>query len=173
MIQETKSITQQQLITMLMAITKPTFINLVMETEVRMNKTNNPYYKLITKYSSRNYSIGNDYDKRVNNNYVKEGMEATFETEAAKGKHHISKCVLVDDKTESVLYVMLEIYDEVKPVNMYYFNGQEIDKDVFSKYMPAVHESTKQECERKVKVITPKISSIKAISLNGIRYIVK
>ena len=169
---ETKKITRQELITLLSEIDKPTFTNVVMETMVRMNKTNNPYYNKVVKRSKCNYSLGIDYQKRVNNNYTKEGIENTFESEKPSGKHHVgnSKCLLIDDKTESVYYVMLERFDEIKPTNEFIFEGNEIDKQLFQDFMVKYTESQKQEQERKVSVITPKIDSIMGISLNGTKY---
>jgi hypothetical protein len=170
----TENITRQELITLLSEIDKPTFTNVVMETMVRMNKTNNPYYNKVVKRSKCNYSLGIDYGKRVNNNYTKEGIENTFESEKPSGKHHIgnSKCLLIDDKTESVHYVMLERFDEIKPTNEFIFEGNEIDKQLFQDFMVKYTESQKQEQDRKVMVITPKIENIKEMSINGTKYII-
>lgn len=172
---EIKTITKQELITLLSEVTKPTFTNVVMETKVRMNKTNNPYYDKVIKRSKCNYSLGIDYQKRVEKNYEKEGIESTFESEKPSGKHHIgnSKCLLIDDKTESVHYVMLERFDEINPQNEFIFESNGIDKQLFESYMVKVSESQKQEQERKVMVITPKIENIKEISLEGTKYIIE
>lgn len=167
------TIGQQELITLLSTIENPTFTNIVMETKVRMNKTNNPYYDKVVKRSKCNYSLGVNYENRVNNNEKKEGLEGNFETEKPSGKTHISKCLLIDDKTQSVHYVMLERFDEIKPTNEYIFEGNEIEKQLFEGYMTKVYESQKQEQERKVMVITPKLENIREISLNGIHYTIE
>jgi hypothetical protein len=170
---QVKKITKQELITLLSEVNKPTFTNVVMETKVRMNKTNNPYYDKVIKRSKCNYSLGVNYEKRVGTNYEKEGLENTFEVEKPSGKTHISKCLLVDDKTQSVHYVMLERFDEIKPQNEFIFEGNEIDKIIFESYMVKVSESQKQEQDKKVMVITPKIENIKEISLQGTKYILQ
>ena len=170
---QTITINQQELITLLSSVEKSTFVNLVTETKVRMNKTNNPYFDKVIKRSKCTYLMGNDYEKRVIVNYTKEGIEETFEVEELKGKKHISKCVLVDTKTESVYYVMVERFDEIKPTTEYLFENNTIDKVLFESFMTKVYESKKQECERKVMVITPKIENIKEMSLNGNHYIVQ
>lgn len=167
------NITKQELITLLSTIDKPTFTNIVMETEVRMKKTNNPYYGKVIKRSKCNYSLGINYENRVNNNEKKEGLEGNFETEKPSGKTHISKCLLVSDKDNSVHYVMLERFNEIKPINEYICEGNQIEKQLFEGYMTQVYESTKQEQERKVMVITPKIENIKEISLNGNHYTIQ
>lgn len=169
---QTLTIGQQELITLLSTIEKPTFTNVVMETKVRMNKTNNPYYDKVVKRSKCNYSLGVNYENRVNNNEKKEGLEGNFETEKPSGKTHVSKCLLIDDKTQSTYYVMLERFDEIKPTNEYIFEGNEIEKQLFEGYMTKVYESQKQEQERKVMVITPKLENIKEISLNGTHYVI-
>jgi hypothetical protein len=137
-----------------------------------MNKTNNPYYNKVVKRSKCNYSLGVNYENRVINNYTKEGIESTFETEKPSGKTHISKCLLVSDKDNSVHYVMLERFDEIKPTNEFIFEGNEIDKQLFQDYMVKYTESQKQEQDRKVMVITPKIENIKEMSINGTKYII-
>jgi hypothetical protein len=167
---ETKQITKSELITLLNDIEKSTFVNLVTETKVRIKKTGNPYYDKVIKRSKCNYLIGNDYEKRVRSNEQKEGIEPNFNTEKPSGKHHISKCVLVDDKTESTHYLMVERFDEVEPQNEYIFEGNSIERQLFKDYMGKVSESQKQTQEKKVMVITPKIENIVEITLNKTNY---
>jgi len=163
-------ITQTQLETLLMGVEKSTFVNITMETKVRMNKTNNPFFDKVIKRSSCNYLIGNDYEKRVQSNEKKEGLEGDFESGELRGKKHVSKCVLVDTKTEQTHYLMVERFDEIPPKNEFIFEGNIIEKTLFESYMTKVYESQKQEQEKKVMVITPKIENIKKITLNGEKY---
>jgi hypothetical protein len=167
-----KKITHQELLTLLNQQEKGTFTNVVMETKVRMNKLNNPYYDKVIKRSTCNYLLGIEYEKRVNVNYSKEGIDSTFVTEKPIGKTHISKCVLVDDKTQSVHYVMLERFNNIKSKNEYIFEGNSIDKVLFESFMTKIYESQKQEQENKVTIITPKVENIKEISLNGTHYVI-
>ena len=122
---------------------------------------------------SCNFLIGNDYEKRVYVNGEKEGInpeENTFEVEEMKGKKHVSKCVCVDTKTESVYYLMVERFDEIKPNVEYFYEGNSIDKMMFEDYMVKVSESKKQPQERKVKVLTYKLDNIKEITINKEKY---
>ncbi len=170
------TITEKELITILSSIERPTFTNVLMETNVRMNKTNNPYFNQVKKLSSRNYSLGIDYKKRVENNMVKENFEnVNYEVSKPSGKHHVgnSKCLLIDDKTESTYYVMLEYFDEIHPQTEYVFEGNSIDKQIFESFLVKVSESNKQQQDNKVSVITPKIESIKEISISGVRYTIE
>lgn len=164
-------ITKGQLVGILNQVNVPTFTNVLMKTPVRMNKTGNPYFGQIVKITKGNYLIGSDYEKRVNNNYEKEGMERTFVVEPPKGKEHISKCVLVDTKTRTTHYLMMERFDEIHPkVEYQMIDGTSIEKQLFESFLVKVSENQKQEQERKVLPLTPKISNILEITLNGVKY---
>jgi len=103
---ETKRVTQEEIISILNTIEKPTFTHIVTETIVRMNKGKtkegnnepNPYHNKVTKVKSGNFFIGIDYENRVNNNDKKEGGEGNFETQENKVGEHISKCILFNEK---------------------------------------------------------------------------
>jgi hypothetical protein len=173
---EIVNITRQELITLLMNFDETKhqpFVNVVMETPVRMIKTGNPYYERIFKKSSCNYKLNVDYGKRVNNNITKEGIEENFEVGEMKGKKHISKCVCVDTKTETTHYLMLERFDEINPQNEYLMEGNLIEKTLFEPFMTKVYENKSQPQERKVMVITPKIDNIKEMSFGGFKYIIE
>jgi hypothetical protein len=163
-------ITKLELINLLNGVEKSTFVHLVTETKVRMNKTNNPYFDKVIKKSSSNFLMGNDYEIRVHTNEGKENLEPTFEVEEMKGKKHISKVVCIDTKTESKFYLCVERFDEIKPKVEFSFEGTTIEKMMFENYMVKVSESSKQQQERKVKWLTYGIDSIKQISFNKEQY---
>ena len=164
------NITKLELIELLNGVNSSTFVHLLTETKVRMNKTGNPYFDRVIKKSSCNYLMGNDYQDRVIVNEIKEGLEGNFEVEEMKGKRHVSKVVCIDTKTESVHYLMVERFDEIKPKVEYTFEGNQIEKQLFESYMVKVSESKKQPQERKVKVLTFKIDNIKEISFGKEKY---
>lgn len=166
-------ITKTEVIEILNGVEKSTFVHLVTETKVRMNKTGNTYFDKVVKKSSCNYLMGNEYKKRVITNGENEGIpqeENTFEVEEMKGKKHVSRVVCIDTKTESVHYLMVERFDEIKPKVEYIFEGNPIEKHLFESYMVKVSESNKQPQERKVKVLTFKIDNIKEISFGKEKY---
>lgn len=169
--QENK-IDRNELLTLLSNVEKSTFVNLVTETKLRMNKRNNPYYDKVIKKSKCNFLIGNDYETRVQGNESKEGLTPDFVSMENKVGNHISKCVLFNEKTQSH-YLMVERFDEIKPKVEYIFEGNQIDKMLFNDYMVKVSESSRQEQERKVMVLSYKLDSIKELSLNGQKYIVE
>jgi hypothetical protein len=161
-----KQITQTELIEILKGVEKSTFIHLVTTTPVGMNKTDNPYYERVIKKSSCNFLIGNDYEKRVNTNITKEDIETTFKSGELSGKEHISKCVLIDTKTRSKFYLMVERFVEIKPKVEFIFEGNPIEKILFESYLKKVSENKSQPQEKKVIVNTPLIENIKQITIN-------
>jgi hypothetical protein len=163
-------ITKNELLNLLNGVQSSTFVHLVTETKVRMNKTGNPYFDKVVKKSSCNFLMGNDYENRVITNEEKEGLEGTFEVEEMKGKRHISKVVCVDTKTETKHYLCVERFDEIKPKVEYSFEGTTIQKMMFENYLVKVSESSKQQQQRKVKWLTYGIDSIKQISFNKEQY---
>ena len=163
-------ITKAELLNKLMLIEGHTFANVVTETVVRMNKKGNPYHNQIIKRTKRNYSIGNEYEKRVNNNEKKEGMEGNFSASENRVGVHVTKCVLYNEKHDTY-YLQLEPYEEIKPNSVeYFFEGNPIDKMLFQDYLVKVSESKKQQQEKKVLIISTKIDSIKSISMEGVIY---
>ena len=167
---EKRVITENELIVLLNNQTKYQFTNVKMRTPQKMNKTDNPYFEKIEKETEGNFNVGVDYERRVKNNEDKEGLPTTFESEKPKGKHHISKCVLQKDDNENVHYVMLERFTNLKPKVEFYFEGQTIEKHLFESFISPISESKKQVQQKKVEVMTPKISNIMEITLNGTRY---
>lgn len=176
-------VTKDELIQILKSVETSQFVNVTTETLPRMNVKGNPFYGKIIKRMTCNYLIGNEYEKRVRTNESKEGLEPDFVTGELKGKRHVSKCVLVDTKTESVHYLMVERFDEIKPkielididTKENPFTDDEVGHRLYESYKSFLVKSTEnksQEQERKVMVITPKIDNIKEISLNGNHYIV-
>ncbi len=163
-------ISKSDLLRILMSVNKSTFVNITMKTPVVMNKTGNPYFGRVEKVSSTNFLMGNDYETRVQSNEEKEGLTPDFESQKPSGKHHVSKCVLQSDKDENVYYVMVERFDEIKPVTEYVCEGNSIEKHLFESWLKQSTPSVKQEQERKVMVLTPKIENIIGITLEGVRY---
>jgi hypothetical protein len=167
----TTNINKTELLNLLLGIEKSTFGNLLTETKLRMNKTNNPYYDKVIKKSKCNYLLGNDYGTRVDTNLEKEGFEPNFVPMENKVGNHVSKCVLFNEKTQSH-YLMVERFDEIKPQVEYVFEGNQIDKMLFNDFMVKTSNTTRQEQERVVKVLSFKLDSIKELSLGGQHYVV-
>lgn len=163
----TKTITTTELVEILNSVTKSTFIHLVTETPVRMNKRGNPYHGLVVKRSSRNYLIGNNYEDRKNNNLQKNGEERNFEVSHNRVGEHISKIILFNPNTNKY-YLQVEMFENIKPKNEYsLLDGEPIKKELFEPFM------VKSNSENDVQFISITVSNIKEISLNGVKYIIK
>ena len=116
-VKEVVTINQQELISILNTIENPTFTHIVSETIVKMNKgktkegnkENNPYYNLITKVKRGRFLIGSDYEKRVQNNDIKEGGEGSFKSQESKVGVHISKCVLFNEKLNKYYLLLIDM----------------------------------------------------------------
>ena len=170
-----KSVSVNELTNLLMTITKPTLCFVKTETDFRMNKTNNPFFGRVKKQTTNRYLLAFDYENRVNNNMEKENLEREFNSQKPSGRTHVSKCVTVDDKTNSVYYVNLEYFKENKPKNVLTLDGQIVnDEDLLNEINLYKVKSTpfgsSQPQERKVLMIAPKIENIVFISINGTRY---
>lgn len=167
-----KAITVSELIEVLTKLEKPTFANILTETTVRMNKTKNPYYGLITKYTSTNILLCTEYEKRVNNNLEKEEKETNFIAQSNKVGKHVGKCLLYNDKTEK-FYLQYERFNEIKPKVSYTFNGQNIEKSIFEAFLPPIYESkTQEQLDKKVLILSVTLNNIKEITIDKVKYIV-
>jgi hypothetical protein len=157
------------------------FINITSETPftnwLKKSKTDgsiNPFWKEVTKETTKTYLPIVNYKNRVTKNMNKEGIEGEHELGNLKGKRHISKCLLTDTETGTKFYIMVEQFDEVKPIEtIYRHNGNEIDKMLFDKWRTQYNNYTSQEQDRKVQVLTPLLSNIKRIKINGQGYLIK
>ncbi len=173
MITQTLTIPRGNMITLLNEVERPTFVHLVTETKVRMNKKGNPYHEQVTKCLSSNFYIGSSYEDRVNNNRVKEGVENDFVSSPLSGKNHISKCILTNTNQENGVkfYLMCEWFKRSYPKVEYKYNGNSIDRQLFQSFEVKRKESEKQQIENKVNIVTYLIESIKEIRMNRTRYI--
>lgn len=165
------SVTEQELLTILMGIEKPTFTYIVSKTKVRMNKGGNPYYEKITKHSKGQYFIGGTYEDMVNTRCVKEGIEPNFESEECKVGEHITKCVQFNEKFQRY-YLQYFIFPTSNIKSEYIFEGDRIERELFRSHEVKKSESSRQPQENKHKPQSFMLSSIEEITLNGTEYVV-
>lgn len=153
------------------AIVKPTFINMVTVTPVRMNKTGNPFFGKVFKVKKSNYLVGAEYQIRVENEQAKEGQEKTFVAQANNVGDHVSKVRIFNAKNQNS-YLMHERFDNSIIETTYLFEGKEIELSAFEKFMPTASNYESQPTEKKVKVMSVTTSNIKTISVNGQTYLI-
>lgn len=171
-VKQTVKVTEQEMLTILMNVEKSTFINVVSSTNVRMNKTNNPYFDKVKKLTKSNYLIGNEYETRVQTNEGKEGLEKSFESVESSVGVHVSKCVLFNEKLNTY-YLQYELFKESNPTTEFLFEGNQIEKELFESYLVKKSTTSRQTQERKVFFQTFKVSSINEFTLDGTHYIVE
>ena len=169
--QITKAITTNELVEILLKVEKGTFAFIRIETVLKMRKTNNPYFGLITKKSDIRVLLGSNYQDRVNNNLEKEEKDRDFIAESCKVGNHVSECVLYNENTK-LFYLQAEYFKEIKPKVEFYFNGKLIELEKFSEFVPEKTTAKQKGLIKKVNSISVKIENIKEISLNKIKYIV-
>ena len=166
---ETKKITHEELLVLLMNVEKPTFTNVVSEIFPKMNKTGNPYFGKLVKKSKGNYFIGGSYEEMVKTRMEKEGMEPTFESKECSVGTHISKCVQYNDNTKKH-YLQYFTFETSKPKSTFEFEGNEIDKQLFESFMVKKSENSRQPQDNKHTPQSLTITNIKEISLSGVHY---
>lgn len=166
-----KTINIQNLIALLSTITTPTFINMVTETKVRMNKTGNPYFDRVYKVKQGNYLIGTTYENRVNTNLEKEGKDADFVAQKSNVGNHVSKVLLFNEKTGKH-YLQHERFDNSVIDTRYVFQGQDIELSAFEKFMPTANNYENQGLEKTVKVMSVTVDNIKLITINKVTYLI-
>ena len=183
MINETKVINPNEVVTLFMNVDKGITTNLKYFVEQVMNKEKkndgtkqvNPYYKKVMKLVSINVLLSN-YKKRVIVEGEKQGLDMSeFEVQKPKGKHHISYCVLENDENPNVKYVGFEPVDNFsKPKIEYYFEGNTIEKHLFDSWVNNTkYESNTQPQDKEVMWRTLDLSNLKEFTLNSVRYIVE
>ena len=155
----------------------PTLINLTTQVEAKMVKTSkvdgsiNPFWaEGITKESTKTLLPVFNYTARVEKNMSKEGVEGNHELGVLSGKKHIGKCLL-SNLDETKHYIMVEQFESKPSASIYRHNGVEIPKSAVEKWITKPSNAYgSQGQERKVQVITPTLSNIKRITINGTRY---
>jgi hypothetical protein len=167
----TKGITSSELVEILKKQKIGTFAFLKIETVLKMNKKNNLYFDKIKKKSSQNVLLGANYQNRVNNNLLKEEKESNFIAESCKVGQHISECVLYNENTQ-LFYLQYEFFKEIQPRVEYFFNGNIIEKEKFSEFLPQKSVANQNGLVKKVNSITVKVQNIKEITLNKVKYFV-
>jgi len=169
--QVTKGITTNELVEILKMQKIGTFAFIKIETVLKMNKKNNPYFDRIIKKSEIRILLGSNYQNRVNNNLEKENKVNDFVAESCKVGQHVSECILYNENTK-LFYLQYEYFKEIKPKVEYIFNENIIEIEKFSEFVPEKKSANQNGLLKKVNSITVKIENIKEISLNKIKYIV-
>ena len=166
------TVTQSELVSVLNEVKNPTFCEVVMVTEPRMNKKGNDLFGRVKKHKIGRISIGMDYEKRVNNNLEKEGQERGFVSQESKVGTHVNKCVLWNENKQK-FYLFHEWFNEVKPKVEFFVDGRpmnDIEKIMFEQYLVKSNSYGGQGLDREVQVLSVSLDNVRQLSHNGVVY---
>lgn len=190
-----KNVTRQELINVLCEVEKGQPVYIIMETEPKMNKTNNFYFGEVKKVTEGRFWVGTEYERRVKNNMVKQGLNPDdFQVSKNNVGEHFSKCVLFN-QNRNEYYLQLEYFKETPPSVLFDLKEKSVEemlrydfltkkqkKEESDKLQKEISEflvkpsvskkQTELGIEKPVVWISPKISNIKQITYNRVRYIV-
>ena len=155
--QEVQKITHEELVEILKQVQRGEFVNIESITPVKMNKTGNPYYNQVVKVSKKNVRSLPDYENRMK----KETENPDFQSKP-NWFVHISPCVVKNKKNENT-YFMYETFESQSVRNEFIHNGNPIEKEVLTPYLPTYNE-------RNVEVFTVSTINIKKLSYKGQKY---
>lgn len=152
-------ITQDDLLSLLTTISKPTFISLVAETTPSLRKA--PLeLKPLKKLTYLNATIGFRYENAVNRQRVREDKEPDFE--AVERKWGVREGVLV--KHNGKTYLEVKVEKSYKYV--YRLDGIEVPKEKIEPFLP-LKSNSRQDLEKEIILRDYALDSIREISINS------
>jgi hypothetical protein len=154
-------LTSNELVEILKGVERGTFGYFEIHTNVRMNKTGNPYHDQITKITKGNVYIGGDYKKRVEK---KNEIEDFTPEKCTVGQKIEDSPVQYNERLDRH-YLQYEWFEEVRPKSEFIFEGNPIEKQIFQDFMRSYSPNKYQ-----VNVQSVMISNIKEIHLNHVHY---
>jgi hypothetical protein len=156
-------VTTVELLNILKKIEFGTLSDLHIQTKVKMNKTNNPYFDKIIKKSNGVVFLGGNYQTRV----INETGNENFTPEKNNVGDHTSPCVLHNEKLNKD-YLMYETFRQRKMKSKFFFEGDPIEKRFFESFMGSF---TPNKYGVQVQSVT--ISNIEEITIRRKRYVVE
>jgi len=138
------------------------------ESEVKMNKTGNPYHGEIVKECSIHGLIGFIYRNSVNNQLGREDKELDFVPHQRTWGER--QGVLVYHKGK--VYVEIKAQGSTTPVYKYK-DGTPIDKELIEQYLPKKSAPKTQEAlDKKVILRDINLDNVKAMRMLGQEYVI-
>lgn len=159
--------TSQELYNAIASIKGVTFASVVTLTDPDMNKTNNPFYGKVKKYSRASILIGNwSYENSVKKQATREGLDADdIEIQPRKWGNRIQGTSIVEHKGNFYLEAKIEKYIDVHYVDE---NGVTIDKELLKPFLRKHNDSgTQVDIEKKIQLRDIKFESIVEMKFNG------
>lgn len=146
-------------------------------TEVKMNKTNNPYYGRVHKKQKSNVFINFDYGAAVNRKLLKEGKDADFVAKQRKWGERLPGTPLVFHNNEYYLEArFLNNEPKVEYLVKDEATGATVvtEKAVLETYLPVKNEDSIKEhqgLDEAIVIRDFKVRNVREITMNGIHYV--
>ena len=140
------------LVNFLGTINKGTFgTTLIVVTEPKMNKRNNPYYGRVHKATCLvNVAIGYNYENTVNNRLEREGAEANFISQKPSGRSWVEgmeNILLVSDKDAEQMYLRTTMLRNTNSKSVYLIDGRKATNaeiESIKAFMPTASKPSNQ-----------------------------
>jgi hypothetical protein len=154
---EPRFTTVEQLVPFLMSLRSAQVATMVAVTEVRMNKTGNPFYGLVRKVQKIKLEINNSYENKVNDARDFEEKATDFEVAPLQWGNHASAAVI---ENKGALYLQ-SIVLERDPAPIYIdASGMLVNFADIKPFLPPKRPNARQDLEQDVQVLTWKMTSI-------------
>ena len=140
-----------------------TAVTLTICTVPDMNKTGNPYYGRVSKYSTLNVMIGFVYETSVNNQRCREGREADFESMPRKWGVRIQGTPLVENKGS--LYLECKIQRVLE--TYYTLDGDEFSAEDLQPWLRKPSQADRQGVDAPVVLRDIKLENILEVRMFG------
>jgi hypothetical protein len=152
--------------------TTPKQIKLITLTDVKLKK-NTVFTNPIKKLSNAIVEVNFDYKTDVNEARKLEGIKEEFTASSRKwGKHIEGSTCLIEHETTKEKYLNCKLISKDKKVE--YIDGSKttnpIPIETIQPYLPAVSPSKTQGVENQIVINTYKLSSIKEIEIDNVKY---
>lgn len=167
-----KTINVNQLVNLLNGVTVETPAKIVTETEVKMKKTNNPYYGEVKKRTTSNVLLSFNYENEVNRERAKEGKEFDFQAKERAWGAKLGNTPIITNNGQ--LYLSVRFLKSEG--STFSHNDQAIDKSVLTEWLQESNSNAAGQglnTQNEVVVRTYKIVNVKEITLNGETYVIQ
>lgn len=161
-----KKVTSKQLIKLLKQTTHSTFATITLITKPRMRKTENPYYDTAIKLSTYNVCLNFDYERSVNRQREREEKRQNFVGEDNWGEHE-SPCII---KLKGTYYLQCKLEKRLKVDYINSKTNEDLSKAI-EPFLYKSYSSKKQDLEKEVICIRPKIDNILTVTMNNETYV--
>ena len=145
-------------------------VNILVCTEPKMNKRNNPFYGRVRKVSIRtNIRFGIDYESSVNGRLESENKVADFSAEKPNGKHWVNYPYLLgSDKDDNQKYLRVYPCENTKNHTYYIIDGERFATDeeveIIKSFLPKSNNTAWQGgLDKKLNCQDYKVENVLAI----------